>query len=94
MRKCKEYNTYNVLCNECDYPKNINCFKKHMFRNLKEDLQIAIDNDYDMEIITYDDEIYNGTICEFTDETLTIVNSVLVVEIIHFDDIKNYKLLD
>lgn len=94
MRKCKEYNFYNVLCNECDYPKNINCAKRHMFRNLKEDLQIAIDNDYDMEIVTYDDEIHRGTICEFADEALTIVNSVLVVIIIDFDDIRDYKLLD
>lgn len=94
MKKCKEYNKWNVLCNECDYPNDIKCYIKHMLRNLKEDLQTAIDNDYDMEIHTYDDEVYYGTICEFTNKTLTIVDSVLVVTIINFDNIRDYKLLD
>lgn len=38
MSKCKEYNLYNVLCKDYDYPSNINCSRRHDLRNLKEDV--------------------------------------------------------
>lgn len=64
MSKCKEYNLYNVLCKDCDYPSNINCSRRHDLRNLKEDVQRAIVNDYEMKLVTYDDEEYQGTVLE------------------------------
>ena len=28
MKKCSEYNKFNVLCQSCDYPNHIDCSKQ------------------------------------------------------------------
>ena len=75
--KCKEYNTYSILCQGCDYPSDIKCAKRinHGYDILKISNDREITKTLNVNMIQTLDDVKR--ILEFLDIKITLKEGVI-----------------